>query len=510
MTIIDRFEQTVKKYKTKVAFIEDNTSITFDVLKEHSQKIGCYLLQNNVNMKSVIGIYTKRSIKTVVSMLGTMYGGNAYVILDPESPYERLSKITSIVNLKYIIHDDSLSKDFETRFITDYQINFFNYDDMLDYNIQDEMLNKIRSSLISTDSAYILFTSGSTGVPKGTVVSHKNVLSYIDWVSKEFKLNSKTIFGSQTPFYFSMSVTDIYSTLFCGSSFYIIPKAYFSFPVKLIQALNQYKVNTIYWVPSAYGIVASLKVFDYVKLESLKLAMFAGEVMITKVLNYWIKHLPKVKYANLFGPTETTDICTFYKVNRKFKIDEVIPIGKACHNLDVMLINEKQELARIGEVGELYCRGDFVAMGYYNNPEKTKEAFVQNPLNKNYPEIVYKTGDLCKYNDFGELVYISRKDFQIKHSGYRIELGEIEASVNSLDEIKNAFCLYDALDDKIILVYDGKINSKDIVDKLNKKLPHYMIPNIYHQVKQIKYNQNGKVDRNYYKELLIRKDKNNE
>ena len=170
-----------------------------------------------------------------------------------------------------------------------------------------------------------------------------------------------------------------------------------------------------------------------------------------------------------------------------------------------MLINEKGELALNDEIGELYCRGDFVAMGYYNNPEKTSEAFVQNPLNKNYPEIVYRTGDLCKYNKYGELIYISRRDFQIKHSGYRIELGEIETAVNSIEKIKNAFCLYNSKEDKIVLVYEGKITDSEIQTLLQKKLPYYMIPNAFEQIKQIKYNQNGKIDRAYYKEILINK-----
>ena len=505
MTIIEKFEQTVLKHKNKIAFIEDTRTVTFKEVKENSQKIGTFLLQDEIEINNVIGIFTKRSIKTIECMLGIMYAGCAYVVLDPDSPSERINKIINTVGLKYIIHDEALSEDDSNTFKKEFEIITINYNQIIQTPVLDFLIKRRTEKIISTNPAYILFTSGSTGIPKGTVVSHKNVITYIDWVSKEFKFKSQTIFGSQTPFYFSMSVTDIFSTLFCGCSFYIIPKSYFSFPIKLVEALNKYKVNTIYWVPSAYAIVMNLKVLDYVKIETLKLGLFAGEVMPTKVLNYWRDHLPKVKYANLFGPTETTDICTFYKVNRRFKLDEVIPIGKACHNLDVMLINEKGELASNDEIGELYCRGDFVAMGYYNNPEKTTEAFVQNPLNKNYPEIVYRTGDLCKYNKYGELIYISRKDFQIKHSGYRIELGEIEAAVNSIEKIKNAFCLYNSKEDKIVLVYEGKITDSELQTMLQKKLPHYMIPNVFEQIKQIKYNQNGKIDRAYYKEILINK-----
>ena len=175
---------------------------------------------------------------------------------------------------------------------------------------------------------YILFTSGSTGIPKGTILSHKAVLSYLSWFTEEFEINEETIFGNQTPLYFSMSVSDVLSTIFSGATLYLIPKTYFSFPIKLVDYINENKINTIYWVPSALGIVSNFKVFDVKQITTLKKVLFAGEVMPTKVLNYWMDNLPNVKYSNLYGPTETTDICTFYTVDRKFESNESLPIGK--------------------------------------------------------------------------------------------------------------------------------------------------------------------------------------
>ena len=169
--------------------------------------------------------------------------------------------------------------------------------------------------------------------------------------------------------------------------------------------------------------------------QYLRTVLFAGEVMPVKHLNYWRKFLPDCTYANLFGPTETTDICTFYRVDRIFENDESLPIGKACDNCSVLLLTDDGREALPGEEGELIVRGSFLADGYYNDPEKTAAAFPQNPLNKAYPERVYRTGDIARLNEKGEFIYISRKDFQIKRSGYRIELGEIEAAVGSLDGV---------------------------------------------------------------------------
>ena len=211
------------------------------------------------------------------------------------------------------------------------------------------------------------------------------------------------------------------------------------------------------------AIVSNFKLFDFMKPEYLKTVLFAGEVMPTKHLNYWINNLgDEITYANLFGPTETTDICTYYVVNRRFADDEPLPIGRHCDNCNVFILNEKGEEAEPGEEGELYARGSFLSAGYYNNPEKTAEAFVQNPLNTAYPEIVYKTGDLVKEAENGDIMYICRKDYQIKHMGYRIELGEIEAAVSSVENVQECACVYDEQNDKIVRQKTFKNNDRRI------------------------------------------------
>jgi acyl-coenzyme A synthetase/AMP-(fatty) acid ligase len=240
-----------------------------------------------------------------------------------------------------------------------------------------------------------------------------------------------------------------------------------------------------------------MKLFKYAKPEYLKKVLFAGEVMPTKQLNYWIDNLDSgTFFANLYGPTETTDICTYYVVDRHFKDDEPLPIGRHCDNCDVMIVTEDNKLAKPGEEGELYVRGSFVAYGYYGNDEKTKSAFVQNPLQSYYPEIVYKTGDLVKENEKGEIMYITRKDFQIKRMGYRVELGEIETAASSIEKIEEVVCVFDKAKDKIILVYQGKkLTDEDILKHLKARVPQYMIPDRIEKVAIMPHNQNGKIDR---------------
>lgn len=219
--------------------------------------------------------------------------------------------------------------------------------------------------------------------------------------------------------------------------------------------------------------------------------------MPVKHLNYWRRYLPDCLYANLFGPTETTDICSFYVVGRNFADSDSLPIGRACDNCDTFLLTEEGTRAsRAGEEGEIVVRGSFLADGYYNEPEKTAAVFTQNPLNTAFPERIYRTGDLARLNEKGEFIYISRKDFQIKRMGYRIELGEIEAAAGSIEKVKSAAALYDADTGRILVIYEGSIKDTDeVLQQTADKVPPYMRPDEVIRIKQMPYNANGKIDR---------------
>ena len=264
-----------------------------------------------------------------------------------------------------------------------------------------------------------------------------------------------------------------------------------------MEFLNERKINTIYWVPSALAIVSNWNVFDFARPEHLQKILFAGEVMPVKHLNYWRRYLPDCLYANLFGPTETTDICSFYVVDRDFADSDSLPIGRACDNCDTFLLTEEGTRAsRTGEEGEIVVRGSFLADGYYNEPEKTAAVFTQNPLNTAFPERIYRTGDLARLNEKGEFIYISRKDFQIKRMGYRIELGEIEAAAGSIEKVKSAAALYDADTGRILVIYEGSIKDTDeVLQQTADKVPPYMRPDEVIRIKQMPYNANGKIDR---------------
>lgn len=493
--ILEMVEHSALNYPEKLAFRDSESDITYLQLVAKAKKIGTEIAKSGICGRPV-AVIIDRSVKCLTAMLSVLYSGNFYTVIDTEMPDDRVESIFRTLKPDAVI----CTADLIQKANKCYRGRVFVYEECLNTKTDNMLLYGIRARSVASDPAYVLFTSGSTGVPKGAVLSHASVIAYVKWFVSAFNITSDTVFGSQTPFYFSMSVSDVFATLFTGATLNIIPKQLFSFPMKLLEMLNERKVNTIYWVPSALCIIANWRVLDYGKAEYINKVLFAGEVMPTKQLNYWISKLPDAMFANLFGPTETTDICTYYIVDRHFEDSEPLPIGRHCDNCDVFVVSDSGETATDGEEGELYVRGPFLAHGYYNNREKTEEAFVQNPLNNAYPERVYKTGDLVRYNDKGELIYICRKDFQIKHMGYRIELGEVEAAANGLDFVTACVSLYDAESDSIILIYQGKKQEIPFIrELLAKRLPNYMMPQKIFVIKSMPYNQNGKIDRAFLK-----------
>lgn len=496
--ISDYLDYSAKMYPQKTAFADENREITFSQVKDEAERIAMGLMDRGLFKKPVI-IFMDKCVECINTMAGITYSGNFYTVIDVEMPTARIEKIVSILQPEMIITNnayDAGAKEFSG------SCPVILYEDLM-RNIPDcERLRYVKNQIIDTDVLYVLFTSGSTGTPKGVIISHKAVIAYLEWGSETFHLDDRIVFGNQTPFYFVMSGFDIYQTIKNGCTMYIIPKTMFSFPINLLKYMQEKRINTIFWVPSILCLIANLRALPALHLDELKLVMFGGEVMPTKQLNMWMREYPDAQFVNQYGPTEMTDICAYYIVDREISDAESLPIGKPSNHMNIILLNDENRLVQGDEIGELCGRGPSLAYGYYNEPEKTAEVFVQNPLNTSYPELIYRTGDLAKYNERGELVYISRKDFQIKHMGYRIELGEIETAVSSIDGIEQNCCLYDTKRSKIVLFYTGTIEVSDIGKRLDALLPNYMVPNRRVKLEQMPLNLNGKIDRAKLKEML--------
>ena len=503
--ILEYLEKTVKEFTDKIAIIDENCAISFCALQKESMGIASYLQYKNVKKGLPIGVFLPKSIEAVESFLGTLYNGCFYVPLDVKNPLDRISAIISNIEIKYIITN---TENANLLAGINNEIELILLDDI---DEKDELVFDLTKyeSTIDTDPAYIINTSGSTGTPKGVVVSHRSVIDYIDWSIQTFKFDSSFKIGNQAPLVFDVSVLDIYLMLSTGATLNLIPEKLFVFPVKLIEYLEHEKINYICWVPS---IMSNIVAYDLLKDRVLdfKIVSFAGEVMPAKVLNYWKKHLPQSVFVNLYGPTEITVICVYYIIDRDFVDNEPIPIGYPCRNTDILVLDDEGNLITgTHSVGELCVRGSSLALGYYNDFERTNSAFIQNPLNKAYPEKIYKTGDMVYYNERRELMCKGRKDFQIKHMGYRIELGEIETAILSIPEVDNACVLYDELNRSLILIYEStlKITKNEILLALGNKLPKYIIPGKFILLDKMPLNISGKIDRSHLKKEYLEGDK---
>ncbi|SFT32960.1 amino acid adenylation domain-containing protein [Lachnospiraceae bacterium XBD2001] len=495
--VTDYLEDTAGRIPEKTALIDEHRQVTFGTLQTEAKKIATKLISMGIEKQPVV-VYMNKSVEVIETFLGVAYSRNFYSPIDIHMPGSRVEKILETLKPCAVITKRECLTD--PNMFGDTPILYF--DELMEGSVDEEAVHAVTARAIDTDLLYVLFTSGSTGTPKGVIICHRSVIDYTEWVTKTFDIDETHIFGNQAPFYFDNSILDIYQMLKTGATMNIIPENLFSFPIKLLEYIEEQKINIIFWVPSALCLVANLKALGKRDISGLKKVLFCGEVMPNKQLNMWRRALPDALYANLYGPTEITDVCSYYIVDREFADTDSLPIGFPCENTDIMVINDQNQLVTGDEIGELCVRGTSLSFGYYNNPEKTEAAFVQNPLNTQYPEIIYRTGDLVKYNEYGEIIYCSRKDFQIKHMGHRIELGEIETAVSSIEDIQLCCCLYDEKRQKIVLFYTGEIEGKEIGERLKDLVPEYMIPNRYKPLEEMPINLNGKIDRVALKALI--------
>lgn len=496
--VAEYLENTAKLCPEKVAFVDERRSITFKEIREEARHLATALINLGANKKPII-VYMDKCVECVCAFMGVVESGNFYSPIDTQMPVARIEKIVNTLEPYAIITDKKHVE--EARKIA-LGSTIFVYEEELEKDINHLAIDEAMSRILDSDLLYVLFTSGSTGVPKGVMISERGVIDFAEWATEYFNIDDTFVFGNQTPFYFSFSIYEIYLTLKNAATTYIIPQECFSYPAQLMQYMYDKKINTVVWVPSALCMISTFHALESPYLPELRRVLFGAEVMPAKHLNEWRRKYPEVLFCNLFGPTEVTDTCSAYIISREIQDTEALPIGLACRNKEMLLLNDEDKEASYGEVGEICIRGSGLAYGYYNDPERTAEVFVQNPLNKSYSEIIYRTGDLAKYNEYGEMIYVSRKDFQIKHMGRRIELGEIETVVAAIEGVNQCCALYDSKKSRINMFYTGVIEKSTLSEKMKELLPVYMLPGKILFLDNMPRNLNGKIDRTKLKELI--------
>jgi len=499
------FEDIAKKSGNHIALKFDNQNLSYQALNSLSNKIANFLKKKGVSEQDVVGIFNTKEPTGYATMLACLKIGAIYTNIDEEDPKERLKKIFRTAEPKLLISDHEASIDTKDT-AQALQIPLFYLDEKSLKKYEDQNL-EITSDITGANPAYIMFTSGSTGTPKGVLISHSNIISFIDWSCERYSVRSEDIFAQVSPIYFDNSVFDFYTALFSGAALAPIKKETLQNPLDLVQSVDRLGCTIFFSVPSLFLYLTTMKVLNKDVLTTIRIFSFGGEgYPMSELKKLYDLYAPHARFINVYGPTEGTCICSSYEICQEDfeNIEQLPPLGKINKNFDFIILDEYGNSVNTGDVGELCLFGPNVGLGYYNDPDQTQKAFVANPLQKNYFEKMYATGDLVRVDENNLLWFVGRKDNQIKHMGYRIELEEIENAINTLPFVNQSAVIYKRLHTtygKIVAFVSAKdnIEENDIKKLLQDLLPSYMIPNIIEVLEHLPKNPNGKIDKVFLK-----------
>ena len=492
-TVVTLFDSAAKKYSNNVAVIYKDIRLTYSDVEDYANRIAAFINSQNVGAKDTVAILIEKGIYQVIASLGAMKAGCAYMPLDPTYPVERLEYMIKDADAKLLIIDNNLKG-----IVSNYEGKMLWTDDIKNLPV-DEC--EYRGN--SDDLFILLYTSGSTGVPKGVKLTHKNLVCFIDWFKKYNNITSTDVIAQYASYGFDACLMDMYPALACGAAVCIVPE-----DMRLdIEAVNKYYAAnhvTISFMTTQVGrqFVAEMK------NPYLRTVLVGGEKLASM-------EPPKdMRFVNIYGPTECTICVTSFLVEKK---ENNIPIGKAIDNVKLYVMDQFGHQLPPGAVGELLIAGPHVGLGYLNQPERTKEVFVQNPFDLGDYEKAYKSGDIVRFRTDGNLEFIGRRDGQVKIHGFRIELSEVEAAIREYDGVRDVAVIAKDLGDdgKAIYAYfvsNEKIEPKDIAAYIRSKKPPYMVPSAIMQIAQIPLNQNGKVNKKALPEpnLAVETDNNHE
>ena len=487
-------------------------TLTYRELEERSNQLAHLLRERGIQKGDRVGLYFPKSVESLVAMFGILKAGAAYVPLDPEQPSARAGYIISNCKMKGLVTDSLRLRKLDHETIEHRALQIVSGEPVekeLRNSVSWEALGSYPSDRppdlqpATTDLAYILYTSGSTGEPKGVMISHQNALTFVEWCANTFHVRPEDQLSGHASLHFDLSVFDIYNAIEAAATLHIVPEDILIFPTSVAKFIETHNISIWYSVPGALVQLAQHGKLTKERFPKLRTILFAGEVFPIKHLQKLAELLPDVELYNLYGPTET-NVCTYYPVDRSRLAEmEALPIGRACGNTEVFAVDEQgQRVIHAGGAGELYVRGPSVTLGYWGDPEKTRKTVVPNPFQPNFAENVYRTGDVVVLRSDGDFDFLGRRDHQVKVGGYRVELGEVEAALlrHSAVSEAGAFATADPTDGSrihaVVALHNGsRLSESDLQQHCALHLPRYMVPANIQVREHLPRTSTGKLDR---------------
>lgn len=427
-SLMGAFEESVEKYSNQTALIYKEKELTYQQFNEKVNQYAAYLRTKGVGKETPVGIHMYRSVEMMIAIYAVLKAGGAYVPLDPDYPVDRLCFISDDLGLNIILNNvgEINRKLAKNRMVLSIE--------QLAEEVKVYSTENVPQENLHHNMAYIIFTSGSTGIPKGAVIEHKSVLNRIYWMQDYLKLAQGERVLQKTPISFDVSVWELFWPLMYGATLVIAKPGGHKEPSYLVDVIRKHGITTIHFVPSM--LQAFLMFQDSAKCTTLERVVCSGEELEEHHALRFFEMLPDSRLYNLYGPTEATVDVTYYEI-KKERIPRRIPIGKAVSNCELYILDQDLNPVPFGEEGDLYIGGICLCRGYFNRPELNEERFIKNPFSREEGSRLYKTGDLAKYREDGEILYIGRSDFQVKLRGLRIELGEIESAIRKTGQVKD-------------------------------------------------------------------------
>lgn len=508
-------EASAEEHADRVAVVDGDRSFTYAELEGWANRLANLLVGLGVARGDRVGLYLDKSLESVVGIYAVLKAGAAYVPFDPQAPTGRLAYIAANCGIRILLTGAEKSGIWRDLTAADAPIDtliLLNADQPREDGVPPGVRLLSRGAVeaqrasapdvpaIDLDLAYILYTSGSTGYPKGVKLSHLNAMTFVRWAGDLVSVGPDDRLSSHAPFHFDLSVFDLYAAARAGAAVMLVPQGTSVFPIRVAEFIERNAITIWYSVPSILSMLTLRGNLKGGEFPHLRVIYFAGEVFPTKYLQRLMSLLPHVEFYNLYGPTET-NVCTYLKVSPlRGGTSEPIPIGRAIDGVEVLAVAEDGTIAEPGQVGELHVRGTTVMQGYWGDRERTARALIPNPFNEEVSDPIYRTGDMVRLDDDGNYRLLGRRDHQIKSRGYRIELGEIESALYAHPAVVE--CAVIAVPDELItnrikacvVARDG-LSQHDLIRFCGSRIPNYMIPEVFEFRDILPKTSTGKIDR---------------